>query len=47
MNKRFHETHIIQITMNDEVSSANNIGFILSEYSSAYQQCNVNVRNRL
>ena len=46
MNKRFHETHIIQIMMKDEVS-ANNIGVILSEYSPAYQQYNVNVRDRL
>ena len=47
MNKRFHETHIIQIMMKDEISSAYNIDVILREYSPAYQQYNVNVRNRL
>ena len=35
MNKRFHETHIKQIMMKDEISSANNVGVILSEYSPA------------
>ena len=47
MNKRFHAAHIIQIMMKDEISSANNIGVILSEYSPAYQQYNVNMRYKL